>query len=123
MQAAQGQDAFSRSFAYGGLSHKLNEIRLGEAMDRQYGQENKLASGLSLGLSKWSSEESAKLAEKIANIQAQGNAQNTNTGSNKKSFLGSLAGGAIGFWAGSGNPYATMAGANMGGDFGKGWLP
>jgi len=123
MQAAQGQDAFSRSFAYGGLAHKLNEVRLGEAMDRQYGQEHKLASGLSLGMSKWGQEKSAELAEKIAQIQAQGNAQSSNTSGNRKSFLGSLAGGAVGFWLGKGNPYATMTGANWGSEFGKGWLP
>lgn len=117
MQATTGGQMFQRSTFYGGMADQLNKARLAEAMDRQYGQENKQSAGLSLQLSKYGMDKQMDMAEKIAKIQAQFAGGSSGATGGRKSLLGTLAGGAIGYFATGGtNPYAVMAGANMGGN-------
>ena len=55
------------------------------------------------------------LAEKIAQIQAKFASGGSGATGQRSSLLGTLAGGALGYYATGGtNPYAMMAGANMG---------
>ena len=123
MQAATSGQMFQRSTFYGGMADQLNKARLAEAMDRQYGQENKQSAGLSLQLSKYGMDKQADMAEKIAKIQAQFASGGSGATGNRRSLLGTLAGGAIGYFATGGtNPYAMMAGANMGGSMNFGGL-
>ena len=68
-------------------------------------------------------EKQADMAEKIAKIQAQFASGGSGATGNRRSLLGTLAGGAIGYFATGGtNPYAMMAGANMGGSMNFGGL-
>ena len=121
MQGAMSGQMFQRGSYFGQVANELNKTRMAEAMDRQYGQENKQSAGLSLQLSKYGMDKQADLAEKLAEIQANfaqgsGSGVGAYSSGGRRSLLGSLAGGVAGYFLGGGNPYAVMTGASLGGD-------
>jgi len=119
MQGAMSGQMFQRGTYFGQVANELNKTRMAEAMDRQYGQENKQSAGLSLQLSKYGMDKQADLAEKLAEIQANfaqgsGSGVGAYSSGGRRSLLGALAGGVAGSALFPGNPYATMAGASLG---------
>ena len=112
MQAARSSDMFSRGSYFGQQSQNLNNLMLSEAMDRQYGQENKKQTAMSLRLSKYGIDKKMDLAEAIANIKA--NAGASGDSANRSSLLGALAGGVGGYFLSGGNPYMSSMGATWG---------
>ncbi len=107
MSGARSDQMMTRGTFFGGRASDLNNTLLAEAMDRQYGEENKRTTGMQMALSKYGADKQAEIAQAMARANQSGN---------RRSLLGTIAGGAAGYLLSSGsNPYAVMAGANIGG--------
>ena len=109
MQGAMSSEMFSRGTYFGGQAQQLSNTRLAEAMDRQAGQEYKQLTGMSMDLSKYGMDKQAEIAEKIAAMQSAASGPGS-----RSSMLGSLIGGAAGYFMSGGNPYMAGLGANVG---------
>ena len=106
MSGARSDQMMTRGTFFGGRASDLNNTLLAEAMDRQYGEENKRTTGMQMALSKYGADKQAEIAQAMARANQSGN---------RRSLLGTIAGGTAGYLMSGGNPYITMAGANAGG--------
>ena len=106
MSGARSDQMMTRGTFFGGRASDLNNTLLAEAMDRQYGEENKRTTGMQMALSKYGADKQAEIAQAMARANQSGN---------RRSLLGTIAGGTAGYLLSGGNPYITMAGANAGG--------
>ena len=106
MSGARSDQMMTRGTFFGGRASDLNNTLLAEAMDRQYGEENKRTTGMQMALSKYGADKQAEIAQAMARANQSGN---------RRSLLGTIAGGTAGYLLSGGNPYMTMAGANAGG--------
>ena len=106
MSGARSDQMMTRGTFFGGRASDLNNTLLAEAMDRQYGEENKRTTGMQMALSKYGADKQAEIAQAMARANQSGN---------RRSLLGTIAGGTAGYLLSGGNPYLTMAGANAGG--------
>ena len=110
MQAAQGSEMFSRGTYFGNQAQNINQLRLADAMDRQAGQEYKKLTGMSMDLSKYGMDQQAEIQEKLAALNSS-----YKEGGSGTNLIGSLIGGAAGYFLSGGNPYMAGLGANLGG--------
>ena len=110
MQAAQGSEMFSRGTYFGNQAQNINQLRLADAMDRQAGQEYKKLTGMSMDLSKYGMDQQAEIQEKLAALNSS-----YKEGGSGTNLIGSLIGGAAGYFMSGGNPYMAGLGANLGG--------
>jgi hypothetical protein len=76
---------------------ELSGALLGEAADRQYGQESKKLAGLQMRMAKHAGEQDRDLAQQIAAMQAQG--QGSGGGDDSSKWLGALAQGVGAYFA------------------------
>ena len=110
MQAAQSSQMFSRGTYFGNQAQNINQLRLADAMDRQAGQEYKKLTGMSMDLSKYGQDQQKEIAEKLKNLNTS-----YGEGGSGTNLIGSLVGGAAGYFLSGGNPYMAGLGASMGG--------
>ena len=108
MQAAQSSEMFSRGTYFGGQAQNINQLRLADAMDRQAGQEYKKLTGMSMDMSKYGMDKQAEIQAKLAALN------DTYKSGGSSSMIGSLIGGAAGYYYSGGNPYMAGMGANLG---------
>ena len=110
MQAAQSSQMFSRGTYFGNQAQNINQLRMADAMDRQAGQEYKKLTGMSMDLSKYGQDQQKEIAEKLKNLNTS-----YGEGGSGTNLIGSLVGGAAGYFLSGGNPYMAGMGANLGG--------
>ena len=109
MYAQQGSEMFSRGSYFGSTAQNMANLRMAEAMDRQAGQEYKKLTGMSMDMSKYGMDKQAEIAKKMAAMKSA-----QEEGGSRSSLLGSLVGGAAGYFLSGGNPYMAGLGANLG---------
>ena len=110
MQAAQSSQMFSRGTYFGNQAQNINQLRLADAMDRQAGQEYKKLTGMSMDLSKYGIDKQKEIQKKLMDLQSS-----YKSGGSGSNLIGSLVGGAAGYFLSGGNPYMAGMGANLGG--------
>ena len=110
MQAAQSSQMFSRGTYFGNQAQNINQLRLADAMDRQAGQEYKKLTGMSMDLSKYGIDKQEEIQKKLMDLQSS-----YKSGGSGSNLIGSLVGGAAGYFLSGGNPYMAGLGAQAGG--------
>ena len=114
-QADRSDKMFSRGSYFGTKAVDLNAARLADALDRQYGQEDKQAAAMQMRISKYGTDKEADLAEKLAQLQAKYSGATGSDKSGGRSGLFTLLGGvAGGYFGSSAGPAGAASGASAG---------
>ena len=113
--ADRSDKMFSRGSYFGTKAVDLNAARLADALDRQYGQEDKQAAAMQMRISKYGTDKEADLAEKLAQLQAKYSGATGSDKSGGRSGLFTLLGGvAGGYFGASAGPAGIASGASAG---------